>query len=135
MGLTAKLFDRRWFWLLIVPAVFYWMIPWAASKPPFTSVQGRFLNLSLVSSGMLMLWIFLRQKLLLHQKVLGETMPQTNWWLEELPILVTAGLVVIVFTLAETLAERYPWPGYALHVAFGLAGGYGFWRMVYWKKS
>jgi hypothetical protein len=130
MGLTAKLFDRRWFWVLIVPAISYWMIPWQAGKPLVT-FQDRVLMLSLVSSGTLLLWLAFRQKFVLHQKLFGETTPQTNWWLEQLQLIVTTVLVCIVFTLADKLAERLPWPGYALHVTAGLAFGYWIWRTVY----
>lgn len=133
MGLTVKFFDRRWFWVLIVPTLFYWMIPWQASEPPFTPIQGRVLTLSLVSGGTLLLWLAFRQ--VRHQKLFGETTPQTNWWLDQLQLLVTTVLVLIVFTLAEMLAKRLPWASYVLHVAWALAGGYGFWRVVYWKES
>src|SRR3954462_12565964 len=106
MRLSAGLSDRRWFWVLIVPALLYSLVPWRVGKPPVTSFQNRVLVLSLISAIALIMWLALRQKLF------GEAAPQTNWWLDQLQNLVIAVFIIVVSLLMGKLYERSPWWGY-----------------------
>jgi hypothetical protein len=133
MGLTAMLLDRRCFWLLIGPAVSYWMVPWQATKLPVTPFQDRFLMLSVASTVTLLLWLALREKFVFHQKLIEET---ANWWLDQLQNVVMVVFGMVVWELMGKLHERLPWASYALQVAIALAFGYWTWWMAYtqnWK--
>ena len=76
MRLSAKLSDRRWFWVLITPFMFFGLMPRETGNEFLLKVQRSSLVPYFVSLFSLLAWLAYRQHL-------SEEVPpvRVNWWL------------------------------------------------------
>ena len=132
MRLSAELFDRRWFWILVMPVMLYWLVPWKTNNAFLLNLHrsSLLLNLALVTSLLLFVWLALRERLFDGVPPVGE-----NWWLSTLLDLLKgtffAFLSLIVGSLMGKIYDRNSMLAYSLQVAAVLTFGYAMWRIVY----
>jgi len=136
MRLSEKLSDRRWFWVLITPLTFFWLIPRETGNEFLLKVQRSSLvfGIMAVSFFALLAWLAYRQHL--SQEV---SPVRANWWLSTFLDLLKgtfmAFMGLILFGWMDKIYDRNPAVGYPLQAVCVLAAGYMMWRVAYWRPE
>jgi hypothetical protein len=134
MRLSAKLSDRRWFWVLITPVMFFGLMPRETGNEFLLKIQRISLLPYFVSFLSLLAWLAYRQHL---SKEVSSV--QVNWWLATFLDLLKgtfmAFMGLIMFGWMDKVYDRNPVVGYSLQAALVLAVGYMMWRVVYWRPE
>jgi len=132
MRLSAKLFDRRWFWLLITPLMFFWLIPLSTGNGFLLKVQRSSLVLGFIVADMILLGAWLKYRERLFQ---GVGLKQGHRWVFFALVIPVAIFIVIPSMLKLDFFDRMyktnPVLGFSLQALMVLVCGYLLWGSAY----
>jgi hypothetical protein len=132
MRLSAKLFDRRWFWLLITPLMFFWLIPLNTGNGFLLKVQRSTLVLGFMMANRILLGAWLKYRERLFQ---GVGLKQGHRWVFLALVIPVAIFILIPSTLKPEFFDRMyrinPVLGFSLQALMVLACGYLLWGCAY----
>jgi hypothetical protein len=130
--LSAKLFDPRWFWLLITPTMLYWLIPWKTGNERLLNVQRSSLVLGVIVVDMILLVAWLKYRERLFQ---GPGLKQGHRWaflVLVIPVAIFIGVpIMLEVDFLGRMYKTNPVLGFSLQALMVLVCGYLLWQSAY----
>jgi heme/copper-type cytochrome/quinol oxidase subunit 2 len=134
--LSARLFDHRWFWLLITPTMLYGLIPWKTNNGILLNVQRSSLVLGFIAADMILLVAWLKYRERLFQE---PGLKQGHRWALLVLVIPVATFIVVPSMLElEFFGRMYktnPVLGFSLQALVVLVCGYLLWQFAYSRRE